>query len=82
LVPVTMTPIEINDYNLIWQERSVISLAHITKRDGVEFLDIADQANFKTSVEVFPFDEIPDALIQVKQGKVKGNAVIQIAEKV
>jgi len=82
LGPVTMTPIEINDYNLIWQERSVISLAHITKRDGVEFLDIANQANLKTSIEVFPFDELPDVLIRVKQGKIKGNAVIQIAEEV
>ncbi len=78
--PVTMTPIEINDYNLIWQERSIISLAHITRRDGLEFLDIANQANLKSSIEIFPFDELLDALIKVKQGKVNGNAVIQIAE--
>jgi propanol-preferring alcohol dehydrogenase len=82
LGPVTMTPIEINDYNLIWQERSVISLAHITKKDGVEFLNIANQANLKAPIEVFPFDELSDILIRVKQGKVKGNAVIKIAEEV
>ncbi|MFO8164381.1 MAG: zinc-binding alcohol dehydrogenase family protein [Thermodesulfobacteriota bacterium] len=82
LGPVTMTPIEINDYNLIWQERSIISLAHITKRDGIEFLDIANQANLKASIEVFPFNELPDALIRVKYGNVKGNAVIKIAEEV
>ena len=81
LGPVTMTPIEIKDYNLIWQERSVISLAHITKRDGVEFLDIANQANFKAPIEVFPFDDLPEVLIQVKHGIVNGNAVIQIAEE-
>ena len=81
LGPVTMTPIEINDYNLIWQERSVISLAHITKKDGVEFLHIANQANLKASIEVFPFDELSDVLIRVKQGKVKGNAVIKITEE-
>jgi len=82
LGPVTMTPIEINDYNLIWQERSIISLAHITKRDGIEFLDIANQVNLKASIEVFPFNELPDALIRVKYGNVKGNAVIKIAEEV
>jgi propanol-preferring alcohol dehydrogenase len=81
LGPVTMTPIEINDYNLIWQERSIISLAHITKKDGVEFLHIANQTNLKASIEVFPFDELSDALIRVKQGKVTGNAVIKIAEE-
>lgn len=79
LGPVTMTPIEINDYNLIWQERSIISLAHITKRDGIEFLDIANQIHLKASIEVFSFDELPDVLIQVKHGNVAGNAVINIA---
>jgi len=80
LGPVTMTPIEIKDYNLIWQERSVISLAHITRRDGIEFLNIADQVNLKASVEVFPFEELQEVFIRVKNGKVNGNAVIQIAE--
>jgi propanol-preferring alcohol dehydrogenase len=79
LGPVTMTSIEINDYNLIWQERSIISLAHITKRDGIEFLDIANQIDLNASMEVFPFDELPDVLIQVKHGNVTGNAVINIA---
>jgi propanol-preferring alcohol dehydrogenase len=80
LGPVTMTPIEINDYNLIWQERSVISLAHITRRDGIEFLNIADSANLKAPIEVFPFNDLQEVLIQVKHGNVNGNAVIQIAE--
>jgi propanol-preferring alcohol dehydrogenase len=80
LAPVTMTPIEISDYNLIWQERSIISLAHITKKDGDEFLHIAEDMNLKAFIEVYPFDELPDVLIQVKQGNVKGNAVVKIAE--
>jgi len=75
-------PIEINDYNLIWEERSVISLAHITKKHGIEFLHIANQANLKASIEDFPFDEPPEVLVRVKQGKVKGNAVTKIAEEV
>jgi len=75
-----MTPIEIKDYNLIWQERSVISLAHITRQDCIEFLQLASEINLKTSIEVFPFEDLPEALIRVKHGKVHGNAVIQIAE--
>ncbi len=80
LGPVTMTPIEIKDYNLIWQERSIISLAHITRKDCVEFLQLANNINLKTSIEVFPFEDLQEVLIQVKHGKVNGNAVIQIAE--
>ena len=80
LGPVTMTPIEIKDYNLIWQERSIISLAHITRKDAVEFLQLANKINLKAPIEVFPFEDLPEALIRVKQGKVNGNAVIQITE--
>ena len=80
LGPVTMTPIEINDYNLIWHERSIISLAHITRKDAVEFLQLADEINLKAPFEVFSFNDTPEALIRVKHGKVNGNAVIQIAE--
>ena len=80
LGPVTMTPIEINDYNLIWQERSIISLAHITRYDCVEFLQLANEINLMAPVEVFPFEDLQQALIKVKHGKVNGNAVIQIAK--
>jgi propanol-preferring alcohol dehydrogenase len=78
LGPVTMSPIEIKDYNLIWQGRSIISLAHISRKDGVEFLQIANDINIKSSIEIFPFDDLPEVLMQVKHGKVNGNAVIEI----
>jgi len=76
-----MTTIEINDYNLIWQERSLISLANITRKDGFEFLKIADRINLKASIEIFEFNDLPEALIKVKHGRINGNAVIQIADK-
>ena len=79
LAPVTMTPIEIKDYNHIWMERSVISLANISRKDGIEFLQIADEINIKTKLETFDFDELPETLIRAKHGKVSGNAVIKVA---
>jgi len=51
------------------------------KRDGLEFLDIANQVNLQAPIEIFPFDELSEVLIQVKHGKVNGNAVIQIAKE-
>lgn len=80
LGPVTMTPIEIEDYNLIWQERSIISLAHITRKDAIEFLQLANKITLKVPIEVFSFENLPEALIQVEHGNVNGNAVIQITE--
>ena len=73
-------PIEIKDYNLIWQERSIISLAHIARKDAIEFLQLANKITLKAPIEVFPFEELQEALIRVKHGKVNGNAVIQIAK--
>ncbi len=80
LGPVTMTPIVIDDFNLIWQERSIISLAHVTRQDGEAFVRLADDIGIKVNTEVYPFARVPEALIAVRHGQVKGNAVIQVAE--
>jgi propanol-preferring alcohol dehydrogenase len=79
LAPVYMTPIEIRDYNLIWQERTIKSLAHISRQDGREFLKIAGEIKIKGQIETFPFENLADAFALVKDGKIQGNAVIQIA---
>ena len=78
LAPVYMTPIEIKDYNLIWQERSIKSLAHISRGDGKEFLKIAGQIQIKAQIQTFPFEKLAETLVLVKHGKIRGNAVIQI----
>jgi propanol-preferring alcohol dehydrogenase len=75
---VYMSPIEVKNYNNIWMERSVKSLANITREDGREFLDIATKVGIKTEIEVFSFDELPEALILTKSGKVNGNPVVRI----
>lgn len=78
LAPVYMTPIEIKDYNNIWLERSIKSLAHISRDDGREFLKIVGKIDIKTNKEVFPFEKLDEVLPLVKHGKIKGNAVIKI----
>ncbi len=78
LSPVTMTPITIPDYNHIWMERSIISLANITRDDGEAFLKIARERGMTSQVETFGFDDLPEVMIRVKEGKIRGNAVIWI----
>ena len=80
LAAVYMTPIEVKDYNHLWMERSIKSMANITRDDGKEFLEIAAKVGIKTEMEVFPFDELPDVLILAKGGKVRRNAVIKIGD--
>ncbi len=78
LSPVAMTPITIRDYNHIWMERSIISLANISRKDGKEFLKIAQEKKIKSLYETFGFDDLPEVMVRVKEGKIRGNAVIWI----
>ena len=79
LAPVTSTPIEIKDYDRIWMERCIISLANICREDGREFLRIAGEIKIQTRLEAFDFDELPEVLVGVAHGRVDGNAVIRVA---
>ncbi|MFP4171140.1 MAG: zinc-binding alcohol dehydrogenase family protein [Methanomassiliicoccales archaeon] len=76
LAPVTMTPIVVEDFNLVWGEREIRSLAHVTRRDGEELMELCGRKSFQTRVETFPFEDLQDAMIRVKRGEVNGNAVV------
>jgi len=57
-------------------EGSNKSVANIVRKDGIEFLKIADEIKIKSRTELYNFDDIPEALIKVSKGKIKGTAVI------
>ena len=79
LSPIYMSPIEIKDYtNLLWMEKSIKSVANITRTDGIEFLKIADELKLKSRVEQYSFDDIPEVLIKVSNGKINGTAVAKL----
>lgn len=79
LSPIYMSPIEIKDYTgLLWMERSIKSVANITRKDGIEFLKIADELKLKSRIELYDFDNIPEALIKVSEGKISGTAVVEL----
>jgi len=78
LSPVAMSPITIQDYAHIWMERSIISLANISRDDGIAFLKLARENGFTSVYETFGFDELPEVMTRVKNGQIKGNAVIWI----
>ncbi len=80
LSPIYMSPITIKDYTgLLWMERSIKSVANITRRDGIEFLKIADEIKIKSRIELYGFDDIPEALIKVSEGKIEGTAVAELS---
>lgn len=63
-------------YHLLWGERSIHSVANLTRRDGDEFFAIAEQSQVRTTVQPFALAAANEALAQLRQGKVEGAAVL------
>jgi alcohol dehydrogenase, propanol-preferring len=63
-------------YSILWQERSVCSVANLTRRDGEEFLPLAPLVPVRTQVETFPLEEANEALARLRSGKITGAAVL------
>jgi len=66
-------------YALLWGERHVRSVANLTRRDGVEFIEIAQKAAIRTRVTAFPLSAANDALRALRDGALTGAAVLTTA---
>lgn len=65
-------------YEQLWGERSLSSVANLTRRDGEEFLALAPQVPVRTEVELHPLEEANEALASIRDGALKGAAVLRI----
>lgn len=71
-----MSQIPAFSYDLLWEERTICSVANLTRQDGDNFFPLAAQVPVKTSVQTFPLSEANEALLQLRTGQVKGAAVL------
>jgi propanol-preferring alcohol dehydrogenase len=71
-----MSPIPSFDYNLIYQERVIRSVANNTRQDGEDFLRIAAEIPIHTQVNLFPLKEANRALNDLKSDRINGAAVL------
>lgn len=63
-------------YGQLWGERSIRSVANLTRADGVELLALAPRVPVRTHVREFVLADLPAALTTLRAGEVKGAAVI------
>jgi propanol-preferring alcohol dehydrogenase len=63
-------------YERLWGERVVRSIANLTRKDGQEFLALAPKVPIRTEVEVYPLDQANAALDALRNGRVRGAAVL------
>lgn len=73
-----MSPIPELEYDLLYGERIVRTVANNTRQDGRKFLAEAASIPVRTSVQTFPFEEANDALIALKNDAIKGSGVLVI----
>jgi propanol-preferring alcohol dehydrogenase len=71
-----MSDIPAFPYRWLWGERSLRSVANLTRADGEEFLALAAQMPVHTTVEVFPLAQANAALAALRAGRVNGAAVL------
>lgn len=75
-----MTDIPSFPYNLLWEERSIRSVANLTRQDGEEFLDVAPQIPIETSTHIYSLEQANQALEDLRHGRFEGAAVLKIYE--
>jgi propanol-preferring alcohol dehydrogenase len=63
-------------YELLWGERSLRSVANLTRADGDEFLALAPTVPVRTEVETFPLEQANEALDRLRSGALRGAAVL------
>jgi alcohol dehydrogenase, propanol-preferring len=71
-----MTDIPSFPYELLWRERTVMSVANLTRQDGLELLDLARRVPIRTTVTTYPLEQAEQALDDLRAGRFEGTAVL------
>ncbi|MFA6444978.1 MAG: zinc-dependent alcohol dehydrogenase family protein, partial [Sterolibacterium sp.] len=64
-----MSDIPAFPYDILWGERSIRSVANLTRRDGLEFLTLAPRVPIQTEIHRFPLAQANEALAQLRRGE-------------
>ncbi|MFO1055556.1 MAG: zinc-dependent alcohol dehydrogenase family protein [Dongiaceae bacterium] len=71
-----MSDIPAFPYEILWREREIVSVANLTRRDGLEFLALAPQVPVATTVQPYPLAQAGRALDDLRAGRLQGAAVL------
>ena len=67
-------------YSILWGERSLISVANLTRNDGEQFFEILRNVHVRPSVRTYPLAQANDAIRDIRNGSIEGSAVLVVAE--
>jgi propanol-preferring alcohol dehydrogenase len=63
-------------YSLLWEERQLVSVANLKRRDGIDFLALAPKINIVTKTTTYPLTQANEALADLRAGRFEGAAVL------
>ncbi|WP_138431830.1 zinc-dependent alcohol dehydrogenase family protein [Fodinibius saliphilus] len=67
-------------YSDLWEERSIESVANLTRQDGTDFMELAPKIPIKSKVTSYPLEDANKALNDLREGNFEGSAVLKINE--
>ncbi len=73
-----MSTIPAFSYDDLWWEKQIVSVANLTRRDGMEFMKLAEKCNINMEVTTFPLERANEAVDAVRRGQIRGAAVLVI----
>ena len=73
-----MSDIPAFPYEILWEERTLGSVANLTRADGEEFLALAPRVPVRTEVTTYPLEHANEALEDLRAGRFRGAAVLSI----
>jgi alcohol dehydrogenase, propanol-preferring len=71
-----MTDIPAFSYDDLWRERTIRSVANLTREDGYQFLELAPKVPIRTSVTLYGLEQTEQALADLRAGRFEGSAVV------
>jgi propanol-preferring alcohol dehydrogenase len=71
-----MSDIPAMPYSLLWEERELVSVANLTRKDAEEFFPVAREAGVRTHTRRYPLDRANEALADLREGRLSGAAVL------
>ena len=63
-------------YRLLWEERTIRSVANLTRKDGEDFLAVAPRVPVKTQIHTYTLEAANQALDDIRSGRLQGSAVL------
>ena len=71
-----MSDIPAMPYRLLWEERELMSVANLTRQDGMDFLKLAPQIGIVTKTTTYALERANEALADLRAGRFEGAAVL------